>query len=114
MSGPDGVKITCEMQIDIFHRHHLCIATTGSPALHPKARPKRWLTQAYHGLFTNSVKTVAKPNCGGCFAFAGRCRRHCRHQDKLSIGPVVQGGNMLQADFCLGMAIGLNGLRRQT
>jgi len=41
MSCTDSVEITSEMQIDVFHRHNLRIATAGSAALDTETRAER-------------------------------------------------------------------------
>jgi hypothetical protein len=71
IGGPDGVKIASKVQIDLFHRHHLRIATASGAAFHAKTWAKGWLAQAHHGLLADLVETVAKTDqCGG-FAFSG-------------------------------------------
>ena len=72
MRGRDRMKITCEMQVDIFHRDDLSIATASCPTLHAKTGAKRGFTQAHRCLLANPVQPIPQPNCGCRFAFTSR------------------------------------------
>src|SRR5699024_5491317 len=54
----NGVEVTCEVQVDVFHRYHLGVTAAGSTALHTKYGAQRWLTQRHHGLGTHQVQGV--------------------------------------------------------
>jgi hypothetical protein len=67
----NGMKVTSEMKIDIFHRHNLGIAAASSTAFHPKAGSKAGLAQANDCLLADPIESITESN-GGCgFALAG-------------------------------------------
>lgn len=66
----DGVEVTGEMQVDVFHRDDLGIAATGCAALHAETRAERRFTQADHRVLADPVETVAKTDRCGRLAFA--------------------------------------------
>ena len=72
--GSDGVEVAGEVQVDIFHRHHLGIAATGCPALHAETGSEAGLAQAHDGLLADAVETVAQPDRGRGLALARRRR----------------------------------------
>ena len=49
----DGMNITRQVQVEIFHGHALAVATTGSAALNPEGWSLRWLTDSGEYVFTD-------------------------------------------------------------
>ena len=41
VGNPNGMEVTCKVKVDVFHRDHLGVTTTGSSTLDPKDRAKR-------------------------------------------------------------------------
>ena len=78
--GTNRVEIAGKVKIDVFHGHDLGIASPRRSAFHSETRSETGFAKANHCFFTNAGEAVAQPNGGGCFAFAGWCRRHCRDQ----------------------------------
>ena len=91
VSGRDGVEITGEMQIDIFHRNDLGLSAARRTALHPEAGAKRRFAQAEQSAFTNPVHRIGQANAGGCLAFASGRRVDRRNEDQLAVGFGFQG-----------------------
>ena len=81
----DGVKVAGEMQVDVLHRHDLCIAAAGSAALDAEDRTERGFAQGCRHRFANAVQPVGKPDRRGGLALAGRRRRDRRHQHELAL-----------------------------
>ena len=54
------MEITSEVQVDLLHRKHLSVASTGSTALHTEARAERGLTQCDDRLMTEAVHTESE------------------------------------------------------
>ena len=54
------MEVTSEVQVDLLHRKHLSVATTGSTALHTEARAERGLTQCDDRLMTEAVHTESE------------------------------------------------------
>src|SRR5699024_6715635 len=54
----NGVEVTCEVQVDVFHGYYLGVAAAGSTTLHTKNGTQRWLAQGHHGLGTHQVQGV--------------------------------------------------------
>ena len=81
----DGVKIAGEMQVDVLHRHHLCIPAARSAALDAEDRAERRLAQGGRHRFADAVQPVGKPHRRGGLALARRRRRDRRHQHELAL-----------------------------
>ena len=54
------MEVTGEVQVDLLHRKHLSVATTGSTALHTEARAERGLTQCDDRLMPEAVHTESE------------------------------------------------------
>ena len=72
MRHADGVEVPGKMQIDVFHRYDLRIATAGSAAFHAEAGAQGRLAQADNGFLTQAIQRIAQADRGSRFAFAGR------------------------------------------
>ena len=68
----DRVKITGEMQVDVLHRHHLCVPASGGPALDAEHRTERRLAQRQRRILADAAQAVGKTDGGGGFALPGR------------------------------------------
>ncbi len=54
----DGVKISGEVQVDVFHRQNLGIAAACRAAFHAEHRPQRRFAQGNHGIFADVAQRV--------------------------------------------------------
>jgi hypothetical protein len=90
------VEIAGEVQVDVFHRHHLRMAAARSPALHAEHRPQRGLAQRDHAALADAIQRVAQAHHGGGLALARRRRADRRHQHQLAARPalLVQQGEV--------------------
>ena len=86
VGGADGMEVAGEMQIDVFHRHHLRIAAAGRTALDAEAGAERGLTQADDGAPPAFIQGIAETDGGGGLAFAGWRRADGGHQHQLAVG----------------------------
>ena len=66
----DGVEIAGEVQVDVFHRQHLCVAAARRAAFHAKDRAERGLAQGDDGALAETVERVGESDGDGGFAFA--------------------------------------------
>ena len=107
----NGVEVTGEVQVDVFHRHHLRVATTGSATLHTKHGSQRRFAQRNHRALADPVQCVSQADHGGGLAFAGRRRADGGDQHQLAVraGLLVQPG---QIDLGLVVAIRFQRQRR--
>ena len=80
----DCVEVAGEMQIDIFHRHHLRMSAARGATLHAEHRSDAGLAQADHRSLADAIERVADAYRRRGFAFAGRRRTDGRHQDQLA------------------------------
>ena len=83
------MKIAGEMQVDVFHGHHLRITAPGRPALHAKTGSKRRLAQANHGFMAQAVQRIAQAHGRGGLAFARRRGANCGDEDQFAVGPCL-------------------------
>ena len=70
----DGVEVAGEVQVDVFHRHHLRVAAAGRAALHAEHRAEARLAQADHRLLADAVQRIAQADGRRGLALAGRRR----------------------------------------
>ena len=80
----DRMEITCKMQVDIFHRHHLRITAAGCAALNAHAGSQRRLAQSHDNAFINFGQALGQSYGSSRLAFP--CRRRCnsRYQNQLA------------------------------
>ena len=81
----DGVEVAGEVEVDVLHRDHLCIAAASCAALDAEHGAERRLTQAEHGLFAQRVHGVGQAHAGGGLALARRGGADGRDQDQLAL-----------------------------
>ncbi|MPN11397.1 hypothetical protein SDC9_158698 [bioreactor metagenome] len=74
VGGRDGVDVTSEVQVELFHRHHLRISAACRPAFDAEGRPLRGLTDAGDDALAQiCAQRLAEPYGGGCLALPQRC-----------------------------------------
>ena len=66
----DGMNVAGQVQIELLHRHHLTIATTGSSSFDAKGRPHRRLADSHHCPMPALRQRLAKADGGGGFSFS--------------------------------------------
>ena len=81
----DGVEVTGEVQVDVFHRDDLGVTAAGGATLHAEGRAERRLAQAADRLLADVIERVGQAHRGRGLAFAGGRRRDRRHQDQLAV-----------------------------
>jgi hypothetical protein len=85
----DGLKVAREVQVDVFHRHHLRPSATGGATLHAKDRAQRGLAQTHDGTLADAVEGITEPDCGGGLALAGGRGVDPGHQHQPSVGTIL-------------------------
>ena len=69
-------NVTGKMQVDILHRHHLCIAAACCAALYTEYRSEGGLAERYHNVLADLAHNPsARPTLVGRLSFAGGRRR---------------------------------------
>ena len=58
VGNPNGMEVTCKVKVDVFHRNHLGITTTGSTTFDSKDRAKRRFTESNDGILTDSREGI--------------------------------------------------------
>ena len=97
----DGMHVTCEMEVDIFHRKHLSVTTTSSTTFNPHNWTKRWFTKGNHGFLPNFIKSICKTNWHGWFTFTCWCWVNSCNQNQFSWFIVFDFINFIKRQFCL-------------
>ena len=95
------------MQVDVFHRQHLSVSTSGSAALHPKTGTKRRLTQRDSRHFSDFIQSKAKPDGYSGFSNPGFGGCYCSNQNKFAF-PYFLFINQTDRNFCNIRTIGNN------
>ena len=104
----NGRKVAGEMQINIFHRHHLRKAAASGATFHAKHGTERGLAQTDDGFFANAIKCITQAHGGGGFTFASWRRADRRHKDQLAVWLWLKGVEIIERYLSLVMAIGLD------
>ena len=79
------MDVAGEVEVDVLHRHHLCVAAAGCAALHAEDRAEGGFTEAEHGLFAYGVHGVGQTHAGGRLALTGRGGADGRDEDELAL-----------------------------
>ena len=85
VGGADGVQVPGEVQVDVLHGHHLCVAAAGCAALDAEHGAQAGLAQAEHGLFAQGVHGVGQAHAGGGLALTGGGGADGSDQDQLAL-----------------------------
>ena len=85
VGGTDGVDVAGEVEVDVLHRHHLCVAAAGCAALYAEDGAEGGFTEAEHGLFAYGVHGVGQTHAGGRLALTGRGGADSRDEDELAL-----------------------------
>ena len=102
----DGVEISGEMEVHVFHRHDLRAPAPGSAALHPEIRTQRGLADAHGGPFADAVEPVTETHGGGGLALARGGGVDRGHEDELAGRLALHRIDEILAHLGLVMAIG--------
>ena len=54
----DEEKIPCEMKVNLIHRKHLCISSTGRSSLHSETRTERRFTKSDNRILSNFIQSL--------------------------------------------------------
>ena len=73
-------KISGKMQVDVLHRQHLGISSSGSASLQSEDRSQRGFPQGGYGALPDAVQSIGQPDRDGRFAFPARSGRQGRNQ----------------------------------
>ena len=79
------MEVACKVQIDLLHRQHLGIATTGGTTLHAETGTQRGFAQRHSGLLTQAVQAQRQSDADGGLADTGFRGADGRHQDEAAL-----------------------------
>ena len=85
VGGTDGVDVAGKVEVDVLHRHHLCVAAAGCAALHAEDGAEGGFTEAEHGFFAYGVHGVGQTHAGGRLALTGGGGADGRDEDELAL-----------------------------
>ena len=68
----NGVEVAGEVQVDVFHRHDLCIPAAGRAALYAEHGAERRLAQRQNGVLAEAAQRLRDAHGDGGLAFARR------------------------------------------
>ena len=103
----DGMEVPREMQVDVLHRHDLCIPAAGSAALETEARAERRLAQRNSDLLALTVERIGQADTRRRLALTCRRRVDGRHEDELAIRALLDALPGRERYFCLVLAVEL-------
>jgi len=105
MSRRNGMEVTGEVQVDVFHRNDLSITTTSGTALNTEARTQRRFAQRDHRLLADAVQAITEANRGRRLTFTRRGRGNGGHQDQFTVRLTLQAIQVVEAHLCLARAV---------
>ena len=97
------------MKVDILHRHHLSITSSGGSALYAENGTERRLAQCDHGIFSYLPQAVSKSYGRGGLALTRRCGRNGGNKYQLSFFAGIVRKDR-QVSLCLIFSVRLNKL----
>ena len=83
------VKISCEMKVQIFHRHNLGVTASRRAALNPETRAKRRFPKRDDRPLTKLRQRLSQTYRRRRLSFSGRSRINRRYKHKLTIRSVL-------------------------
>ena len=104
MRRTDGVEVTGEMQVDVFHWNHLRVTTTRGATLHAEAGSEARLAQADDRFLADTTQAIVQTDRGRGFTFSRRCWTDRGDQDQFAVGTILQGFDIAGVDLGLGIA----------
>ena len=84
MRGSNGVKIAGEMEVNLLHGQHLCVAAACCPTLHAEARAQRGFAQCHNGFLANLVESQRQTDGNGGFTNTRLGSRDGCHQNEVA------------------------------
>ena len=101
------MKVTCEMQVDVFHWKRLGITSSGSASFESENGAQRRLAQTQHHFFLEAAQGLCEPDRSAGLAVALFGRRHSGDADELALGAGMKPVENLQGDFGFVVAVDL-------
>ena len=83
--GAYGVEVAGKVQIDVLHRHYLCISAACGTALNSENGAQGRLSQRHHGVFAYTAQTVRKSDGGSSLSLPGGSGGNGGHKYKPSV-----------------------------
>ena len=84
MGRSDGMKIPCEMEVNLIHRKYLCISSAGRSSLHTETRTERRLTKSDNRILSNLIQPQSKTDRYCSFTNARFGCRNSSDQDEIA------------------------------
>ena len=100
----DGMEVTREVQVDVFHGDDLGVAAAGSATLHAENRAQARLAQGDRALLAQARQRIGKTDGGRRLALASRGGVDGSDKHELA-SSVVLLAQQVVVDFCLGAAV---------
>ena len=79
------MEVTCEMQVDGFHRNHLRVSAAGSAALHTEGGSERRFSQSQTCFFAEFLKGLGNGDGCRCLTGAGGHTGSSRYENKFAL-----------------------------
>src|SRR5690606_30776966 len=97
----DRMEVTGEVEVDVLHRHNLCIAATSRTALHAEAGPQRGFAEADSRALANAVQAITQTHTRRRLPFTRRGRGDRGDQDQLAVGAIFERLDEVEGDLSL-------------
>ena len=110
----NGMHVSSEVEINIFHWQHLGITTSSSTTLNPHYWTKRWFADSNHGFLANLVQGIRKTNSNSWFPFTCRCWVDSSNQNQFSNWIALNCTNFIKAELSLVLSVQLQIIVRNT
>ena len=104
----DSMQVTCEVQVDVFHRNYLSIAAASCAAFYAHAGTQGGFTQTCDRIFAHFLQCLCQTDCYCCFAFTCGCGVNSCNQNQFCIFVVFDFIEVFVADFAFVFAVAIN------
>ena len=103
----NGMHVSSEVEINIFHWQNLGITTSCSPPLNTHYWTKRWFADSNHCFLANLVQGISKTNGNSWFSFTCRCWVDGSNQNQFPNWIALNCTNFIKAELSLVLSVQL-------
>ncbi len=113
VTGRYGMGVAGEMEIDVFHRDHLRMASASSTSLESKHGSQGRLSKRHHGAVPEPTQPHREPNGCRCFSLSQRGWVDCGNQDIPAFGLPLKPIQCSEGDLPFVSSVREQFIRRQ-
>jgi len=113
MARGNGVRIPCQMEIDVLHRDDLSATAARPASLDAEHRSQRWLAERHHGALTDPAQTHRQSDGSRRFPFPQRRRINRGDKNIAALGFVLEAFERRETDLRFVPPVWMEFVRRE-